>query len=258
MPSMSVQPIRPISFSGRRTFSPEEFAKLSDEQLYGLAVKANKGFARKNNMKANAYFYGAPIIASSLIGAASATGGGLVGRTASALKNAGSWGGFFAVLALSNLALKGVSKTVKPVGDFEKKHPILSLVAHLGVVLGAWSAAVPLFNKTKALVANKLPNMVQKFTNLKGQIANALTSSKINTHIYQPIAKKTAGFLAKHPTFTKIASKSAPYLLLASVFYGIYKAAVKKEEIIMQENRNFFALKMMSNSVKSHLASREV
>ena len=105
---------------------------------------------------------------------------------------------------------------------------------------------------------NKLPQMVQKYANLKGQIASALTSSKINTHIYQPVAKKTAEFLAKHPTLAKVGSKSAPYLLLASVFYGIYKAATKKEEIIMQENRNFFALKMMSNSIKSHLASKEV
>lgn len=258
MTSMNVQPIRPISFSRRSSFTPEQFAKLSDEQLYGLAKKANKGFARKNNLKADAYFYGSPLVASALVGAATASNGGLVGRTAGALKNAGSWGGFFTVLALSSFAMGKVAKNVKPVGDFEKKHPLLSFAGHLAVIYGAWRGATALFNKSKALVATKLPAAVQKITNLKSQIANTLTSSKLNTNIYQPAAKKTAEFLAKHSHVKSAAKAVVPALMFAAIVYGAVKAFGKREEIAVQERNNFFALKMMSNAVKADLASKEV
>jgi len=257
MTSMNVQPIRPISFSRRSSFTPEQFAKLSDEQLYALAKKANKGFARKNNLKADAYFYGTPLVASAVVGAATSNGG-LVGRTAGALKNAGSWGGFFTVLALSSFAMRGVAKKVKPVGDFENKHPFLALASRVTVIYGAWQGATALFNKSKAIVANKLPNMVQQFTSLKGKIATALTSSKFNTNIYQPAAKKTAEFLTKHSNVKAAAKYAIPTLMVGSIIYGVAKAFVKREEIAAQEQNNFFALKMMSNAIKEDLAARQV
>lgn len=221
--------------------------KLTDDDIYQLSTfipdkKMSKVAA--NTLKTA--FVTIPVLDS--IAAAVVKKGHLASKLKFGAKNALRWGSVFA----AGLAVAGtktaVNSRVKPLDDFDKKHPLLSTVVDFAAIYTAYD----LFNKgvkTSAVAFKELfPKFTQKVNkNVYNPVKNILNNSIINKKIIQPAEK----FVAKRPYLGRTNKFSAlmlaPAMLVAS--FVRYKKEENNRNEQVKNNMNF--LQALNDSISA-------
>ena len=221
----------------KETDNEQMFNKLTDDDIYQLSTfipdkKMSKVAA--NTMKT--VFVTIPVLDS--VAAAVVKKGSLSSKLKYGTKNALRWGSVIA----AGMAVVGtkaaINSKVKPLDDFDKKHPVLSTIVDFSAIYTVYD----LFNRGVKTSALAFKELFPKFTNnmnnkVYNPIKNLLNNSIVNKKLVQPAEK----FVEKRPYLGRTNKLSAlmlaPAMLVAS--FVRYNREEKNRNEQVENNMKF-------------------
>ena len=221
----------------KETDNEQMFNKLTDDDIYQLSTfipdkKMSKVAA--NTMKT--VFVTIPVLDS--VAAAVVKKGSLSTKLKYGTKNALRWGSVIA----AGMAVVGtkaaINSKVKPLDDFDKKHPVLATIVDFSAIYTVYD----LFNRGVKTSALAFKELFPKFTNnmnnkVYNPIKNLLNNSIVNKKLVQPAEK----FVEKRPYLGRTNKLSAlmlaPALLVAS--FVRYNREEKNRNEQVENNMKF-------------------
>ncbi len=221
----------------KETDNEQMFNKLTDDDIYQLSTfipdkKMSKVAA--NTMKT--VFVTIPVLDS--VAAAVVKKGSLSTKLKYGTKNALRWGSVIA----AGMAVVGtkaaINSKVKPLDDFDKKHPVLATIVDFSAIYTVYD----LFNRGVKTSALAFKELFPKFTNnmnnkVYNPIKNLLNNSIVNKKLVQPAEK----FVEKRPYLGRTNKLSAlmlaPAMLVAS--FVRYNREEKNRNEQVENNMKF-------------------
>lgn len=221
----------------KETDNEQMFNKLTDDDIYQLSTfipdkKMSKVAA--NTMKT--VFVTIPVLDS--VAAAVVKKGSLSSKLKYGTKNALRWGSVIA----AGMAVVGtkaaINSKVKPLDDFDKKHPVLATIVDFSAIYTVYD----LFNRGVKTSALAFKELFPKFTNnmnnkVYNPIKNLLNNSIVNKKLVQPAEK----FVEKRPYLGRTNKLSAlmlaPAMLVAS--FVRYNREEKNRNEQVENNMKF-------------------
>lgn len=221
----------------KETDNEQMFNKLTDDDIYQLSTfipdkKMSKVAA--NTMKT--VFVTIPVLDS--VAAAVVKKGSLSSKLKYGTKNALRWGSVIA----AGMAVVGtkaaINSNVKPLDDFDKKHPVLATIVDFSAIYTVYD----LFNRGVKTSALAFKELFPKFTNnmnnkVYNPIKNLLNNSIVNKKLVQPAEK----FVEKRPYLGRTNKLSAlmlaPAMLVAS--FVRYNREEKNRNEQVENNMKF-------------------
>ena len=221
----------------KETDNEQMFNKLTDDDIYQLSTfipdkKMSKVAA--NTMKT--VFVTIPVLDS--VAAAVVKKGSLSSKLKYGTKNALRWGSVIA----AGMAVVGtkaaINSKVKPLDDFDKKHPVLATIVDFSAIYTVYD----LFNRGVKTSAWAFKELFPKFTNnmnnkVYNPIKNLLNNSIVNKKLVQPAEK----FVEKRPYLGRTNKLSAlmlaPAMLVAS--FVRYNREEKNRNEQVENNMKF-------------------
>ena len=221
----------------KETDNEQMFNKLTDDDIYQLSTfipdkKMSKVAA--NTMKT--VFVTIPVLDS--VAAAVVKKGSLSSKLKYGTKNALRWGSVIA----AGMAVVGtkaaINSKVKPLDDFDKKHPVLATIVDFSAIYTVYD----LFNRGVKTSALAFKELFPKFTNnmnnkVYNPIKNLLNNSIVNKKLVQPAEK----FVEKRPYLGRTNKLSAlmlaPAMLVAS--FVRYNREEKNRNEQIENNMKF-------------------
>lgn len=221
----------------KETDNEQMFNKLTDDDIYQLSTfipdkKMSKVAA--NTMKT--VFVTIPVLDS--VAAAVVKKGSLSTKLKYGTKNALRWGSVIA----AGMAVVGtkaaINSKVKPLDDFDKKHPVLATIVDFSAIYTVYD----LFNRGVKTSVLAFKELFPKFTNnmnnkVYNPIKNLLNNSIVNKKLVQPAEK----FVEKRPYLGRTNKLSAlmlaPAMLVAS--FVRYNREEKNRNEQVENNMKF-------------------
>lgn len=203
-----------VKFKSRENMQmASAFVNMNDDQLKDLAYisAANGDDTKRRKKSVLATFYAMPIVAtiasgilptkySKKYGFFSIHNASLGERAISAGKTAGSWAMILAAIGIYNTTKKAVVSDSEGLQKFNQKHPILSFIADIGIILGGLALATRGIRK---LSGNKnIP-----FIKLKRKIIEKqhyLDNTKLNKEVLPIISEGASKLSEKLPRISNI------------------------------------------------------
>jgi len=231
------------------------FVNMDDSQLKTLAYLANrdKSTEKKTKNSINSTLYALPIAAS--LSSGILTKGKLGTRVLATGKTAANWGFGLLVLSALNLAKKAVVSRSEKLQQLENNHPIISLIADLGLFMGVLALGAKCARNVGAKIFEKTPKTVLKlFTKLQNA-KRLINKTKLNTKVLPSIIAGVAKIATRAPwavaAGATIVANSVYILFLAGIIKGTKCA---KQEQMRVEN-NFKSLKLAQLDTAKHLTN---
>jgi len=236
------------------TEKAKAFVNMDDSQLKTLAYIANRNkFNEKKTNSINSTLYAIPIVAS--ISSGILTKGKLGTRVFASARTATNLGvGLLALGAVNAIENAVVSRSEK-LQKFENNHPLLSLVADLGLALGAFSLGTKGARKILMKTAKKFPKAALTTVARLQNAKKAINKTMLNTKVLPKIQEGVSKLGEKAPWAVEIGAAivdSSVYILfLAGIMRGAKEA--RKEQRGFENN--YKGLKMAQLETAKHLTN---
>ncbi len=237
---MPINSINSVSF---KSAQDNEHALLynSDDQMYAAA--SNGPLHRLSDVSkktAKTVIIAAPIVDAFLGGAAQ--NGALTSKLSKSAVILGKWGAMFAV-ALGVFGIKkAVNNNVKPLKEFDKKHPAMSFVIDFAALFGGLSVLSGFGGKIAEKAKELLPGVSQKFGSGKSTLKNVINKTAFNTKLNNSFDK----FMTSHPyhsaALKTVAFVAAPAIAIAALL----RLNKESQAAVKNTNENFVRLKTIN------------
>ena len=240
---MQVSAISTPSFKGKRD-NVDALIGLDDNSVRQIAYMqtTSKFDRKKSNRTTNALFYSAPL-AAGLATAALTKGNsklfskeltGMAARVARGLKTAALWTAGLAAIDSLGYAKRKVVENSPKAREFDRKHPVISLMGSLAAGVGALILVGKGYNK---LAAKKAPGCFRRWTDSAAKFIN---ENKMMVSAKDGLKK----MLAKTPPALKnlgatVLDWSPTMLLFGGLFHSIGAANAENRDFV----KNYTTLK---------------
>ena len=240
---MQISAISTPSFKGKRD-NVDALIGLDDNSIRQIAYMqtASKFDRKKSNRKTNALFYSAPLAAGLAAAVLSKSNSkifskeltGMAARAANGLKTAALWtAGLVAIDALGFAKRKVVENSPKA-REFDRKHPVISLMGSLAAGIGALILVGKGYNK---LAAKKAPGCLYRWTD---SVARFINENKLMVSAkdgLKKLADKTPSPLKN--LGATVLDWSPTMLLFGGLFHSIGAANAESRDFV----KNYTTLK---------------
>lgn len=181
--------------------------------------------------------------------------GSLSQKMSAAGHTAMKWGGVILVLGIYNSIKNAVVSKSEKMQNFEKRHPLASMFADLGMFLATLSLAEKGSNKIAEKMINKTPGFIAKVSTKVSNVKSWLDTTTVNTKVLPKISElfgrlsKKAPLLAAAGTLTLLA---APWIV---IFNSIVKASKQNREYNAKFLNNYLAIKENQIDTARHISN---
>ena len=227
-----------------------EFAQLSDDELFGVAAKDGLKRLKKTSKDIiKTAFIAVPII--DVATAGMLTKGNLSSKLKQSARQTGRWGVIMGSLAAMWGAKKAVNSRSEGLDNIDKNHPILALGMDFGAMLLAYSGIVAAKDVAVEFVKGNFAKTVSDLNRKLIEPAKvALNKSYLNKKLILPAEDK----LYKHANsagrgFRLFASLLAPTI----AFTAMTKGFIEVHNIKKKVNSDYLSLKVAQESVRNML-----
>ena len=259
---MQVNSISSSSVAGKTSFGNqremlENFANADDKTLRKIAMQKTAASIddKKHRRITNAIYYSIPVAAGLAAVVRNPAKAAAKGISRARMINLGNfagtalnWAGTFAIIDLVFGGARKLNKSSETVREFNKEHPVLSMVATVGAGIGTLFLAGKGLSKLAAKIAKKPMTLVEKKSVAK--LNMALNDSKALNWISKNLKKVPSSI----KSFAKTAIDWSPMLLVfTSIAHSFNHSKVKTAETV----KNYTQLKDAQMQVREALANAE-
>lgn len=244
------------------------FVNMNDDQLKDLAYisAVNRDDNKKRRRSVLALFYAMPVVDSITSGILPTVltptnkilkikNASLGKRTALASKTAGKWALILATVGIYNSAKKAIVSDSKGSQNFGQKHPVLSFIIDIGIILGGLALA----NKGIQKLVNKPSVQNSKFMqNLKLKSIQAkhwLDNTKFNKEVLPILSEGASKLSEKLPRVSKVTKGLIANSVLVVFVAGLIKMFRHSNKENKKIEKNYNELKDAQLKTAKHLTN---
>lgn len=234
----------PDSFDDNET-NKVRINKFSNEDIYALSTYApDKKMSKVAANSLKTIFVTIPVI--DTVVAAAIKNGGLSSKLKAGAGNALRWGSVFAAGFAVMGTKSAINSKLKPLDDFDNKHPVLATIIDFSAIYTAWDLLNKGTQTAVSSVKELLPNFTQKLNkNVYNPVKEFLNNSLLNKKIILPAEK----FVEKRPYLGNANKFSAMMLVPAMVTASLIRYNKELKNRNEQVERNMQLLNEINDSI---------
>lgn len=231
------------------------FVNMDDSQLRTLAyIKAqDKNEEKKSKKSIISTLYAIPLVDS--LSSGILTRGRLGTRATATATTAARWGVALAVLGGYNAAKNAVVSRSEKLQNFEQNNPVISLLADVGVLMGALSLGTKGATKLGLKALGKAPKLTETLFIGLQNTKRIINKSMLNKKALPFIMKNVAKLEKKAPwavaAGANIIANSVLITFLAGIFHGNSQVKQLKKDV----EQNYKDLKTAQLNTSKHLTN---
>lgn len=254
---MQVQSIgNNIRFSSdANTEKAKAFVNMNDSQIKTMAYIAaqDKNTEKKSKKSIISSLYALPVVAS--ISSGILTKGRLGTRAVATGKTAASWGGALLVLGGYNAVKNAVVSRSEKLQKAEQENPLLSLIADVGLFIGALSLGTKGARKAGAKLLEKSPNLaLNAFTKLQ-DTKRLINKSMLNKKVLPAILNGVSKLEKKAPWAVAAGTTVIANSVLITFLTGILRGNSHVKQTNKEIEKNYKELKEAQINTAKHLTN---